>query len=247
VNRLSRKLRELEKNVVSETPDFEDTRLIIGNDAEQQLHERAKRIMENYRYRLDDAKEVLESGSDVNVDDSVKLSPEEDAIVFKSSSLITQRIMHLFDLAVGSFIHLNDPLCKWIFYGRLNWFLGEMQEWLFLVYREHQITSAPDFFTVCAGEQERRLKPVYDEWRDWLSKESWEKYYDEHKPKFRKYEDFTPEEKAQYDRDVEIEAREEAEWIEQDKRFLREKCPSCKEKCTWYYEQTGKRKKSERV
>jgi hypothetical protein len=242
VNQLSRKLHELEKNVISDTPNFEDTRLIIDDDAEQVLHDRAKIILENYRRRLGNAQEELKCGSGVNVDDLVKLSPEEQVIVFKSSSLITQRVMHLFDLAVGSFIHLDDPVCKWIFYGRLNWFLSEMQDWLFLLWREHQITGAPDFFTLCSGEQERRLKPVYDKWRDWLSKASLEEYYAKHAPPVRRYEDLTPEEKAELERDEANEEREEAEWIEQDKRFLRDKCPSCTEKCKWYQEQTGENK-----
>lgn len=164
------------------------------------------------------------------MDELVKLNPEEQTLVFKSSSLITQRVMHLFDLAIGSYIHLNDPMCKWLFYARLNWFLSEMQDWLFLLWREYQTTSAPDFFNLCAGEQERRLKPVYDGWRDWLSEESWQKYYAQHEPKFRRYEDLSPEEKAELEREAEKEEQEEAEWIEQDKRFLRDKCPSCSTK-----------------
>jgi hypothetical protein len=242
VNQLSRKLHQLEKNVVSSTPNFEDTRLTINNVAEQRLHDQAKVIMESYSYRLENAQNELNSGSDVDTDDLVKLSPEEQTIVSKSSSLIIQRIMYLFDVAVGSFIHLNDPICKWIFYSRLNWFLSEMQEWLFLFWKENEISNAPDFYSICVGEQERRLKPVYDKWREWLSEESWNKYYAKSKPALRKYEDFTPEEKAQYDRELENEAHEEAEWMEQDKRFLHEKCPSCTEKCKWYFEQIGEKK-----
>jgi hypothetical protein len=241
VNQLSRKLHELEKNVVSDIPNFEDTYLTINNDVEQRLHDKAKMILVNHRYQSENALKELKNGSGVDVDKSVELSPEEKVIVSKSSSLITQRVMYLFDLAVGSLIHLDDPICKWIFYSRLNWFLSEMQEWLFLLWRENQIASAPDFFNICIGEQEQRLKPIYAQWRDWLSKESWEKYCAENKPPLKTYEDFTPEEKAQYDRDLENEALEEAEWLEQDKRFLRDKCPSCTQKCKWYFEQIGEK------
>lgn len=63
MNKLSRKLRDLERNVVSETPDFEETRMVINNEAEQKLHDRVKTILENYRYRLDEAQEALKSDS----------------------------------------------------------------------------------------------------------------------------------------------------------------------------------------
>jgi hypothetical protein len=243
VNQLSRKLHQLEKNVFSDTPNFEDTRLTINNAAEQRLHDRAKIILENYRCRSESVQDELESDLDVDVSDSMEFGPEEQIIVSKSSNLIIQRIMYLFDVAVGSFIHLNDPICKWIFYSRLNWFLSEMQEWLFLLWKENEIANTPDFYSICVGEQERRLKPIYDKWRKWLSEESWNKYYAKSKPALRNYEDFTPEEKAQYDRDVEKETREEAVWIEQDKRFLLNKCPTCTEKCKWYYEQIGEKNK----
>ena len=236
MKRLNRKLKELEKNVISEIPNVEESFLLIKNDIEQQLHDRADTILKRQLSRLDAAQKVLETGSEVNVNNFADISPDEDTIVSKSRSLIRQRVMQLFDVAVGSYIHLNDPALKWLFYIRLNWFLNEMSDWLFLLWTENQTMSGPDFFTLCSGEQEALLKPVYDKWRDWLSKESWNKYYAEHKPLLRSYEDLTPEEKAYLERDTENEEKEEAEWNEREKRFLRDKCPDCTKKCRGYHE-----------
>ena len=241
MKRLNRKLKELEKNVISEIPNVEESFLLIKNDIEQQLHDRADTILKRQLSRLDAAQKVLETGSEVNVNNFADISPDEDTIVSKSRSLIRQRVMQLFDVAVGSYIHLNDPTGKWIFQARLYWFLKEMSDWLFLLWTENQIMSAPDFFTLCSGEQERLLKPVYDKWRDWLFPASWEKYCAEHKPKFRNYEELTPEEKTELERDAENEEKEEAERSEQEKLFLRDKCPDCTNKCRWYNEQTGER------
>ena len=40
----------------------------------------------------------------------------------------------MFDNGIAQFIHLNDPMSKWIFYSRFSWFISEMQDWLFLCF-----------------------------------------------------------------------------------------------------------------
>ena len=96
-------------------------------------------------------------------------------------------------------------------------------------WREDQVYSEPGFFNLCKGEQDKRLEPIYSKWRkDWLSNESWNHFYEEHKPKLA---DLTPE---QEDEDTILCEQEEKEDNEQEAKFLREKCPICKQKCTWY-------------
>lgn len=244
MNPLSRKLRELETNNVAPLHIEEgSTRLspYCMSDAERDIHAAALPILQSLKAKAERASEMLEQNPSVDVDVSeLQLSPEQQAIVDISTRLFRERAMELFDNGVAQYIHLNDPVNKFIFYSRLNWFLGEMGEWLFLRWQEDQVYDAPDFFNLCSGEQEQRLKPIYNKWRDWLSKESWERYYEQHcKSATRSYEELTPDEKAQLERDAENEERENAEWIEQDKRFLRDKCPSCTEKCSWYNEKKG--------
>jgi hypothetical protein len=247
VNTLSRKLRELEINNVAPLHIEEgSTRLspYCMSDAERELHSAALQIMQSLKTKAERASEMLKQnpGADVDVSE-LQLNPEQQVIVNTSDRLFTERVMELFDNGVAQYIHLNDPVNKFIFYSRLNWFLREMGEWLFLRWQEDQIYDAPDFFNLCSGEQEHRLKPIYDRWRKWLSEESWERYYEQHcRSAFRSYEDLTPEEKAEEERNAENEERENAEWVEQDKRFLRDKCPSCIEKCKWYHEQTGNKR-----
>ena len=226
---LSKKLRNLEKNVVPDTPRGE-TRIIIDDNAEMELHQRASEIQQVQKAKAEDLHKILTEKPNAEVDmDSLNLSSKNQLIVNKSRSLYRYRVMELFDNAIGQEIHLNDPINKWIFYNRFNWFLSEMSEWLFLRWREDQVYSEPGFFNLCMGEQDKRLAPVYAKWRkDWLSPESYNRFYEEHKPHLA---DPTPEEEEE---DAKLCEQEEREGRALDAKFLREKCPTCTQKCTWF-------------
>jgi hypothetical protein len=229
MNNLSKKLRDLERNVITETPRG-CTRLIIDNVAEVELHRRASESLQSQKAKAEELHKILKENPNAEVDiNSLNLSSENQLIVNKSTSLYSHRVMELFDRAIGQEIHLNDPINKWIFYSRFNWFLSEMSEWLFLRWREDQIYSEPGFFNLCKGEQDKRLTPIHAEWRkDWLSPESWSCFYEEHKPQLA---DSTPEQEAE---DAILCEQEEKEDMERDAKFLREKCPTCIHKCIWY-------------
>ena len=59
MNSISKKLRELEQNVL-ELPEDEDINLYIGDESEHLLHERAEKIKEVFRA---DAGEILFSNT----------------------------------------------------------------------------------------------------------------------------------------------------------------------------------------
>ena len=100
-----------------------------------------------------------------------------------------------------------------------------MSQWLFLRWREDQVINEPGFSNLCWGEQEKRLAPLYAEWRkDILSPESWDRFSEEHKPKLTEP---TDEEVMQCE-------HEEKESQEIEETILREKCPTCRSKCAWY-------------
>jgi hypothetical protein len=101
---------------------------------------------------------------------------------------------------------------------------------------EQEVLDSPGFFDLCTGEQERRLKPVYDKWDHSLFSEKSFKDYVTEKwgTTLVKIPESTPEEL------VEME-KQEQEDIEFDKRVLKEKCPSCPNQCEWYRREKEKR------
>lgn len=241
MNLISKKLHELENNVVDDIPKTK-TVLYIEDATEREIHKRANEILERQRATAEQLHDILKENpkAEVNIH-ALDLSTDEKAIVDKSNALYHYRVMELFDRAVAQYCHLNDPINKWIFYSRFNWFLSEMKEWLFLRWQEEQVYDDPEYFNLCAGEQAKRLEPIYSKWRKWLSEESWNKYYEEHER--RRVADSirepTPQELEEEQKLIE---RDNAEEEAKDAKFLKEKCPGCTEKCKWYYEQTGEKK-----
>lgn len=234
MNRLSRKLRELETNVAPLHIEEGSTRLspYCMSDAERQIHAAAVPILQSLKAKAERASEMHKQNPSANVDVSeLQLSHEQQTIVDTSNRLFAERVMELFDNGVAQYIHLNDPINKFIFYSRLNWFLNEMGEWLFLRWQEDQIYADPDFFDICPGEQEKRLQPVYSKWRRWLSEESWLKYSEEN-CKIKDLPELTAE---QIDEDAKLVASENAAEEANEAKFLKEKCPSCPEKCKWFH------------
>lgn len=252
MNTLSRKISDLEKNVISDDPKPEDTYLGTNNKNEIELFKRANQIQEAQKQRVIELEEKMKANPTVDYTADLKaaleLSTEDQAIVEQANFIYYQRVMHLFDNAVAQHCHLNSPMEKYIFYTRLNWFLSEMKEWLYLLWKEHEITSQPGFFDLCAGEQEQKLKEVYDNWREWFSKESFYRYSERHhltksmEEIQQELANRTPDQIAKDEIEEQKEQEEDRKWEEQDKRYLKEKCPTCPTKCKWYNKQTQKEK-----
>jgi hypothetical protein len=183
MNSISKKLRDLEKNVIDDAPRTK-TILYIEDPTELEIHKRAGDILAKQREIAAELYDILKANPKAEISaHALDLTPNEKAIVDKSNALYHHRVMELFDIGIAQFIHFNDPINKWIFYSRLNWFLMEMQDWLFLRWQEDQVYDDPEYFNLCAGEQEKLLEPIYSKWRKWLSEESWKNYYEENEKK----------------------------------------------------------------
>jgi hypothetical protein len=241
MNAISKKLHELENNVVGDTPKTK-TVLYIEDATEREIHKRAGKLLQRQHDTAEQLYNILKKNpkAEVNIH-ALDFTPDEKAIVDKSNALYHFRVMELFDVTIAQYCHLNDPINKWIFYSRFTWFLSEMKDWLFLRWQEEQVYEDPEFFNLCAGEQEKRLEPIYSKWRDWLSEESWSKYYENHERQkvVDSIREPTPQELEEDRRQAE---QDNAEEEAKDAKFLAEKCPGCTEKCKWYFEQTGEKK-----
>jgi hypothetical protein len=85
------------------------------------------------------------------------------------------------------------------------------------------------------------LEPIYGKWRKWLSENSWNKYYEEQE-KQKVADSIREPTQQELEEEQKLVELENAEQEAKDAKFLKEKCPSCKEKCKWYYKQIGEKK-----
>jgi hypothetical protein len=225
VNNLSKKLHDLEKNVLPEQPLKETSRWGFDNGdkelnkAERQLYDMAKNI-----------------GERVEAED---LTADQIEIMLKSHRFVTFRILDLFETWAKGIICYNDPLMWHIFSLRFYWFLNEVSEQISQQYQEQQIWDSPDFMDLCPGEQDKKLKPLYDSWkRDLFTKESFSRFIEQH---MRAPAELNSAE----ERELELLEQEEKEEEAKDIQRLAEKCVSCieKERCDWYAENSKMPKK----
>jgi hypothetical protein len=241
MNLISKKLHELENNVVSDTPKTK-TVLQIDDAVEGEIHKRAVELLQRQRNTAEQFYNTLKENPKAKVDiHTLDFSPDEKTLVDKSNAFYHHRVMELFDNGIAQFIHLNDPFDKWIFYSRFNWFLSEMQDWLFLRWQEEQVYGDPEYFNLCAGEQAKLLEPVYSKWRNWLSEESWNKYFAEHEAQ-RVADSMREPTQQEIEEEQKLVERENAEEKTKNAKFLKEKCPGCMEKCKSYFEQLREKK-----
>lgn len=241
MNLLSKKLYELENNVVGDVPKTK-TVLNIDDPTECEIHMRATELLRRQHDIAQQFYNAFKENPKAQVDiHALDFTPDEKAVVDKSNAFYHHRVMELFDNGIAQFIHLNDPISKWIFYSRFNWFISEMQDWLFLQWQEKQVYDDPEYFNLCAGEQAKLLEPIYSRWRKWLSEESWENYYEAHERQRVADSIREPSQKELEEEEEQIE-RENAEEEAKDAKFLKEKCPACTEKCKWYFEKSGDKK-----
>jgi hypothetical protein len=98
MNVLSRKLHELENNILSFPPEDEDIVLYIGDLDEQLLHDRAQKIRATVK---DDAQAIIDSGASAEQQNEAakqllsKLTDYENAILEQSYEFLSYRMERL--------------------------------------------------------------------------------------------------------------------------------------------------------
>jgi hypothetical protein len=230
MNTISRKPYEIQKQSAIEEPT--EARLFVDNDKEMQLHKTVHQILERHLKDLEDFRN--------NLDDSTcpVLTEQEQALVDESSRFMLKRFLLLFQQFAKTFITLGDPTAEHVFWVRFMWLIEESQKFAIQARAENEVLEAPDFFSLCQGEQDRRLKPVYDKWdRNLFTEKSYHDYVEQHFKTFK----LPPMSKAEIE---EAERQEQAD-IEFDNKMFREKCPICLKPCEWYKTEKEKRKNGE--
>ena len=133
-------------------------------------------------------------------------------------------------------------MANWVFYTRFYWLIEETRKFKEQFDAEEAVFNTPGYWELCEGEQERRLAPVYAAWNhDLFTPESFQRYCEQHHV-FKTTEDIqqltanrTPEQaKARRVRRTARSKREKAETDARNARYLKEKCPTCAEKCDWF-------------
>jgi hypothetical protein len=98
MNMLSRKLYELEDNVLDFPPEDDDILLHVGNFDESLLHDHAQKIRSTMK---DDAQAIIDSGKNVEQQNEAakrllsRLTDEENAILEKSYDFMSYRLERL--------------------------------------------------------------------------------------------------------------------------------------------------------
>jgi len=130
MNGLSRKLHELEDNVLDFPPEDDEILLHVGDVDEQLLHDRAQKIRATMK---DDAEAIIDSGDSVEQQNEAaeqllsRLTDEERAILEQSAEFISYRMERLvYKWFAGAYPHGEDERVML----RVMWFFREMQKFL---------------------------------------------------------------------------------------------------------------------
>jgi hypothetical protein len=239
MNIVSRKLHALEKNVLPE-PEEGTTKITWENgdieldQAENELHRRAAQILEAY---LQEMQQAVERGETTYT----PLSSSDQAIVDAANHRFVARIMDIFQVFTDAFVTLKDPMANWVFYTRFYWLIEETRKFKEQYDAEEAILNQPGYWELCEGEQDRRIAPVYAAWNhDLFTPESFQRYCKQHHI-FKTTEEIqqltanrTPEQARQDELEEQQEEKEEKATVERNARCLKEKCPTCSEKCDWF-------------
>ena len=128
MNTISKKLRELEHNVL-ELPEDEDINLYVGDESEHLLHNRAEKIKEGFRA---EAGEILFSNTLTFEEQTVKaqellkgLTEDEKFVLDESAKFVRFRLIRLLFKVFSSMfpkIHHKEVT------ERIVWFFGDMQK-----------------------------------------------------------------------------------------------------------------------
>jgi hypothetical protein len=225
MNTISRKLHEIQKQSAIEEPT--EARMFVDNDKEMQLHKTAQQILERHLKDLEDFRNNLDGTT------CPLLTEQEQALVDESTRFMLKRFLLLFQQFAKTFITLGDPTAEHVFWVRFMWLIEESQKFAEQARAENAVFDAPDFFNLCAGEQDERLKPVYDKWdKNLFTEKSYHDYVEQHFKTFK----LPPMSQGEIE---EAERQEQAD-IELDKQVLKEKCPTCSNPCNWYEEELKK-------
>jgi hypothetical protein len=244
MNIVSKKLHALEKNVLPELPQEGTTKITWENGdveldrAESELHRRANQILEAH---AEEMQEALSRGET----DVIRLSSADQAIVDAANRRFMARILEIFQVFTDTFVTLKDPRANWVFYTRLYWLIEETRKFKEQFDAEEEVFNTPGYWELCEGEQERRLAPVYAAWNhDLFTPESFQRYCEQHHV-FKTTEEIqqltanrTPEQARQEELEEQQEENEEKAATERNARYLKEKCPTCTEKCDWFKKTT---------
>ncbi len=228
MNGLSRKLHDIEKQSLIEEPT--ESRLLIDDEKELQLRHTAQCILEKHLKDLENFRNGLDGSC------CPELSDADRAVVEESTRLIFKRFWLLFDIFGKAFIYHDNPVAQMVFWSRFMWLVEEAQKYTEQSDAENEVMHAPDFFDLCAGEQDRRLKPVYNKWEKNLFSEKSFHDYIKKRWKIDSLSEVnpTPEELEELD-------KEEQADREFDEKMFREKCPSCPNPCEWYKREKKKK------
>ncbi|MBM4401006.1 MAG: hypothetical protein FJ045_03545 [Crenarchaeota archaeon] len=240
MNIVSKKLHELEKNVLPELPEKGTTKITWENGdieldrAESELHRRATQILEAH---AEEMREAVERGETAYT----PLSPSYQAIVDAANRRLMARILEIFRTFTDAFVTLEDPMANWVFYTRFYWLIEETRKFKEQYDAEEAVFNLPGYWELCEGEQKRRLAPVYAAWNhDLFTPESFQRYCERHHV-FKTAEEIqqltdnrTPEQARQDELEEQQEEDEEKAALERNARYLKEKCPTCAEPCDWF-------------
>jgi hypothetical protein len=240
MNIVSKKLHELEKNVLPDLPEKGTTKITWENGdidldrAESELHKRATQILQAHAEEMQEA--LTRGETDVS-----PLSTADQAIVDVAERRFMARILEIFRTFTDAFVTYKDPMVDWVFYTRFYWLIEETRKFKEQYDAEEAVFNTPGYWDLCEGEQERRLAPVYAAWNhDLFTPESFQRYCERHHV-FKTTEDIqqfianrTPEQARQDELEEQQEENEEKAATERNARYLKEKCPTCAEPCDWF-------------
>jgi hypothetical protein len=240
MNLVSKKLYALEKNVLPEFPEEGTTKITWENGdaeldrAENELHRRAYQILEAHAEEMQEA--LLRGETEV-----IRLSSADQAIVDAANHRFISRIFEIFQVFTDTFVTVKDPMANWVFHTRFYWLIEETRKFKEQFDAEEEAFNTPGYWELCEGEQEKRLASVYANWNhDLFSPESFNRYCDTHHV-FKTTQDIqqltsnrTAEQARQEELEEQQEQAENAETDARNARYLKEKCPTCTERCDWF-------------
>jgi len=203
MNVLSRKLRELESNILDFPPKDDDIMLHIGNCDEQVLHDRARQIRSTIK---DDAQAIIDSNTSPDQQNEAakellnKLTDQENAILQQSHEFLRYRLERLIYLWFAAAYPEGEDERVML---RVLWFFSEMQKFNHTCLIEdyewgnNRNEDTPDFDDFAWWDAvDAKIKAIYPEGvfseksfeeierlNDKLSAEKIKEYYDLHPEK----------------------------------------------------------------
>ncbi len=129
-----------------------------------------------------------------------------------------------------------------VFYTWFYWLIEETRKFKEQYDAEKAVFDQPGYWELCEGEQEKLMAPVYAVWNHNLfTPESFQRYCEQHHV-FKTTQELeqltagrTPEQARQEELEEQQEEAEEKAAAERNARYLKEKCPTCTEKCDWFW------------